>query len=487
MKLVKSILCLACLLQIPSFQVDVLTDVPSGTATSCGMSAQGCDVTLQDEGRLGSSNVLNLDLGDGITYDSVPGDSVDILSESLVDDTLSLKISTSDTFGSIDVAVHGGCGTSLGEQGQLSSDSVTTKKIYLYTKDSSVYASSVSMDTAIASSGDDPSVVNDPISIVKSDADLYGDISVWKLPTYYGKIAWQDNEGNVYPLVGAEVRFRLGSGTKDNIVYTDDEGVFDTNVRTDSFTHITALAICAQSSLVSVVCGADPYMVTIENDAIDSILVNHDLMIISSETKSNYASDAGSAFQIYQALYYYSEYARKNCGSTITACEAHYPYNDNDKSDTMYYRFNSKTGLGRIYIPSNCPYEISSYESWDTIGHEYGHHVSNFFYCCVNNGSGYSHYADMDDIQALYSTGKFTGEEAVREGLALAWSESWPTYWMEIAQHSFPEEIRNKYCHGYVGDEIYEAHNFMPEYYYFISHGEGFTDELELRIYVHRR
>ena len=178
-------------------------------------------------------------------------------------------------------------------------------------------------------------------------------------------------------------------------------------------------------------------------------------------------------------MYYYSKYAKSlNHGEDIEPCKVYYPANTKfdqtgfPSNSGAYYDLN-----GRIILPGleGADLDITSYENWDVFGHEYGHHVGRSLGFCF--GPGESHSAYIDNVYSGYNIIKYSDHISERS-LSLAWLESWPTYFAEIAQASFPKEIKSSYCHGYVSDKKYESNNFRKERYFSIDHGENLTDIL---------
>lgn len=352
--------------------------------------------------------------------------------------------------------------------------STLKKKLFLYSDGNSIFTSPISMDSAIQNAGKNPTLINNPLTINPF-------IPIIPIEKEYGsKILWKDNNGNTFPLVGAEVQIKWsmkGSFVSSTTVYTDENGNFNTGIPISDTYEISGAIVYPQNDYVLVTTKDakltddfnSEYGISLDTSA----LSNSNTFIISSKV-NGIESDKGAAFQIFQALFYYSKYAKElSSDKDLEKCIALYPY---DASTGMSYSYIN--GVGNIRIPYYNQNEIASYESWDTIGHEYGHHIGKTFNTCIYNGIGYAHYVNNDDLRSvLYQMNSDAeNDKKIEAGLALAWSESWPTYWAEIAEHSFPDDIKNDYCYGYVGDEIYEAFNFNKNYYYHLDNGENFTD-----------
>lgn len=159
-------------------------------------------------------------------------------------------------------------------------------------------------------------------------------------------------------------------------------------------------------------------------------------------------SDFGKAIQAFQAGIYYSEFAKNICNEgVIKHCKLIYPYRDKD--DPGFYYSNNE-----IYIDvSDDIYDSESqaplaYQTWDVIGHEYGHHV---LHCNGINKSPGGGHDDGDLIDYLTSRPKnpLPLNKAKPAALYLAWAEGFATFWGVTVQKHFPAHIQNI---RYVGD-----------------------------------
>lgn len=103
--------------------------------------------------------------------------------------------------------------------------------------------------------------------------------------------------------------------------------------------------------------------------------------------------------------------------------------------------------------------------------------------CCKGLGKGYSHSSNKDEISNLINKYELDEQEAVNDGLSLAFVESWPTYWSEIAQSSFPSTIIKNYANKYISDKKYEAYNSSSSNYYSLNFNEssGYVGEINER------
>lgn len=447
-----------------------------------------CEMKSDGKKSIGSLETLKMKFSSGCNITSVDSQNMKVLDTSYENNQLSLDVDVKDRFSSLTVSYN-----------DSDSDDSPTQSLtyYIYKKDNITYTSSVSLDYAIEKSGNDPTIVNSSVSI-GGITNPFIDITPTPVQkkTYSRTIKWKDDNGNIYPLVGAKVVLVYKSGNNvfnDKFeVYTDDNGSFTTNIIVGGV-NVISYDLYLNGQYVSVKRPDDTIKNTkagFENHSsdykislIDNIadFYNDKSVIISTKSKKKEESDFGKAVQIFQALYYYSKYAHnlKN-GSSIPSCSAYYPcrynfnkLNDNnsfDENAKTYYsctedKNNSKNNQYNIVFPiEQESYSIPIYESWDAIGHEYGHHVGNVTKCCKPIGS-YNHYSANDEIDNLIEYIS-SSNKRIQTGLSLAFVESWPTYFSEIAQANFPTTIINKYADRFISDKKYEAYNFDSTNYY---------------------
>lgn len=383
------------------------------------------------------------------------------------------------------------------------------KTLYFFEKDNRISISSSSIDSAIENIVGSSITENSPLS-VKPETPDYPNYPWEPYPsdTYCGILKWEDDQGNIYPLVGAKVSMDTQIGKTINC-YTNQEGMFcisvlqnrakeetlnfslsGENIRVNKVNNNNdnkTIGIQRRSSTYSF--SLSQYIESFKNKTKSEQVGS---ICISSIGNTGYGSDFGRATQIFQSLVYYSNYAKSlKKGSMIPFCNAYYPCEkDYDNIDGNVFpnidiAFCRKK-LGLIFPAESQPIDsLNVYESWDLIGHEYGHFILDKLNLLKLNSGGYPHYSDRDDINELIMNGSLqTKQQAINAGLSLAWTESFPTYWSEIAQQSFPMNIREHYYEyqkgsektHIVGNRYYEAYNFSPSKYYSLDENVDFKN-----------
>ena len=181
-------------------------------------------------------------------------------------------------------------------------------------------------------------------------------------------------------------------------------------------------------------------------------------------------TDLGRAFQLSQALYYASQYAKYlNNRVDIQNCTLCY----GDKG--AYYDRNSCIYIKAISNTGNYP---QGYADWDVVGHEYGHHVQACFPEIANNPGG-KHVVNTNNADYQYSINKYEKKYAKDRGMRLSWAEGWATYFGQMMQQYSSSELQNI---RFVNDDRYTAangvnHSMLTKGYY-TPYGE--TDEVAI-------
>lgn len=180
----------------------------------------------------------------------------------------------------------------------------------------------------------------------------------------------------------------------------------------------------------------------------------------------NMNSNLGRAFQISQPAIMASRFVKAMSGSNIATVSVCYPYS----SDGCFYRRSTKT----IYVTGNARASTNvphSYASWDTIMHEYGHHVSYEF--DIINSCGGTHWLGLDmanhyrshlegdnantSCSCSYAAMNMnTAEDCKYWANRLAWSEGWASVFGTVVQQYYSSSLSNI---ATVGDTSYTSYN----------------------------
>ncbi len=196
----------------------------------------------------------------------------------------------------------------------------------------------------------------------------------------------------------------------------------------------------------------------------------------------------GQALQICQAGIFASKYYKEMKGADVLEVPIVYPHNIDGKNC-----FYSKSDLpyGRIYVVGDTKSlddsSLRSFESWDSIMHEYGHFVADKEQ--IDNSPGQWHNGSaMAEHYFKHTTGSTsTGcnnkcangdvslsvEEVKEAGAALAWSEGWATYFSIASQEYYSDYLAGIYS---VADKKYNE-------YVLVGKGRGTTEDTESTVY----
>lgn len=351
-----------------------------------------------------------------------------------------------------------------------------TKTYYARDSLGTLHSSQISLDTARKKAGYKPtslyiSIINPPI------------IPLRRGMIFDATFSWFDSKGTKFPLEGATVI--LENSIQNLSTYTNSSGLAEFNLSSRSEISKDdvpskiwetikeenySLKLRLQNNYVNVKdSSGSTYEIEIDKSQVQGTGTENREVSIGFQPHDSQGneSDFGEATQIFQAYYYYSNHARDLIDShQLKMCSVVFP-SAKLKRTFEYFDADSRIEIGNG--PTNNA-SINSFESWDALGHEYGHHIEN----CMkfrNLKLTYSHWAWKDDCAILYSGVSADGEfityddtygksDASKDkGLQLAWNESWPTFWATMAQASFPEAIRNE-DYLSVGDSRYYAGNF---------------------------
>lgn len=273
-----------------------------------------------------------------------------------------------------------------------------------------------------------------------------------------GSLKWTDDQNHVHPLYGATI---VITRTENNLqipclsTVTNENGEYYLGIPIPSYTNNVWNIILTFNLYLE----GESVKVAPQNGATyhkSFLLIPNSEGVVEYSATFDYSNDFGKAAHVFQAGVYYSLEAKKlNNGEPIKKCTFRYPFTSKERNsyycDSTVHIDSSRDG------PTS---SLNAYAAWDVIGHEYGHHVQEYF--DITNTPGGNHFYGQSDIDSQYLMLDKNNEriyslaESKERGIALAWGEAWATYWAEIAQGHFPEHIKNI---DTVCNAVYEAPN----------------------------
>ena len=295
----------------------------------------------------------------------------------------------------------------------------------------------------------------------------------------FGTFKWTDEQDGVHSLVGAKVQITCGPfQTVVATTYTNENGEYFFSClgyENDFWNMQPKLHLYLDSEYVNVA----PQGGTTYHKAIDVVKGSDNTFQYSNTFRSN--DNFGKGAHIFQAAFYYSTEAKKlDRSNYLRKCTFRYPFIYSEHPGISFYSDNSVC-LDSFIDEHSSSNALKTYASWDVIGHEYGHHVQKCFDITDNTGGTHSpHKSDIDTEFGIVNENLeriYTLSEAKQRGVAMAWGEAWPTFWAEIAQNHFPEDIKNIET---VADTVYDSDtasfwlnvtDYASDYSY--SHGEA--------------
>ncbi len=179
-----------------------------------------------------------------------------------------------------------------------------------------------------------------------------------------------------------------------------------------------------------------------------SYTINETITMV--DTSNEFRERACQAIQISQALVVARSYAAEQMGYQPDALDVWYPWN----SGGCYYRAFSK----EMYIPflKSDDSDYYTYESWDVIMHEYGHHIQ-YQIGLQNIWDDIKSYIENRDTSYHNSKRNDADLYGKDVGIKLAWTESWPTVFGLIAQSVY--HYKDIYNVPTVRDSLYTSYN----------------------------
>ena len=267
--------------------------------------------------------------------------------------------------------------------------------------------------------------------------------------TLTGKLEWIDNNEVLHPLQFIKVEiYDYIYQTLVGTVYTNTKGIY-------SFSYTGSESF---RQLYIKVYPGGVNSIVVDGDGGEYSYISSMQSILQGQTKAiswavDMESDLGQAFQISQPIVIAAKYVRIMNNQEATNVIVKYPHNETKQN--TYYNSLAST----IYLEGGqSNNSLESYESWDVIMHEYGHHIA--YDLNIISTPGGKHYFSSNNIdyrfEEYYSSNEAKLSNAKYDGIRLGWSEAWATVFGTIAQQYFADILRNI---DTVADSSYDAYN----------------------------
>lgn len=316
--------------------------------------------------------------------------------------------------------------------------------------DGTYYSSDIALDNAMILAGqtlnyslyreDEDKEKNKIYPINPTNVGVVGSVS--------GSLKWKDDQGNIHPVVEAKVRVTINGSWWSAETYTNKDGFYKIEYNDIWYlgSGCPTVHILTENQNVKVHNGG-----TYEH--------SYEFNGSSGDWKYDYVFSPdndnlfGEAMMIFQGAKNFADYAEYlNGGNSVEFCNFQYPY---DKVDSADYDRNGTVRIKNITpLNDSCP---KAYASWDTIGHEYAHHLQKVFK--IANNPGGRHIINSNNIDDQYIKNKSL-EQAKENGQKLSWAEGWASYWSIVAQSHFDEDLKSI---ATVGDTWYISTNGVKE------------------------
>ena len=251
----------------------------------------------------------------------------------------------------------------------------------------------------------------------------------------HGTIRWPDDNNRNQYLKWVKVELyddnTIGGDTLLGTAYTNNKGNFVINFKNNDtfFDH-------GGSDIYIVVYAGDNNTRVVDNSlnaytiCPDADHNDHQNVVTGSKIDLGFDISTDGEFkkyaQISQALLCGKYFAWEMMGTEPSELHLIYPYIKQDPNETWCYVDGGEIRAPQSNSNAGCP---NDYASWDTIMHEYGHHIE---YCLGWNAWGANHSGSPSLIQQLINSGV---TENVKEiGIRVSWTESWATIFGMVAQ-----------------------------------------------------
>ena len=275
-----------------------------------------------------------------------------------------------------------------------------------------------------------------------------------------GDITWKDENGVEHPLSG--IKIEVGAERKLSTT-TDEAGHYSfymVEVKAASMDFPPVFSVYLETDHAKIY---DYYRVPyVKHWDLRGVSLDGSYEI-SHEFTSDGDGELGEAAQILCAVDAFAKHAVDLNGSDqFGQCKIVYPHNipsyDAFYFDTCLYVANKNKYSNKNWVPT--------YADWDTLGHEYGHHVQRCLF--LPGSTGGAHLIDANCVdREIQNSG--LSSSAKSRGLQLAFGEAWPTFFSIVAQQSFSDDLKTV---PVVGDAEYKSSNgvtfdlSLPDNYY---------------------
>ena len=270
--------------------------------------------------------------------------------------------------------------------------------------------------------------------------------------TVCGYLKWKERgDGDLHPLRGIKVEIYyklLGVGIKLATTYTRDDGYYSVDIDAHDNVYIKIYAGDGNITVGSGIFGwpysikfdAEEYQCNVSSG--ETVMINTPDLSMKSDEEPKIKEEVKHAFQIAQAAIAARDYAYDMMTQNVTDVTIIYP---------------SLPAIGTCYIPvlsciaidgvSDIQEGLYSYEAWDVIMHEYGHHIEFLLNIMMDP------YVDIH-----YSYVNHADDMGTEKGTRLAWGESWNTVFGLMAQDYLISKNKLDNNIKTVGDEYYTSY-----------------------------
>ena len=240
----------------------------------------------------------------------------------------------------------------------------------------------------------------------KDDGGPYNSITV------EGHVRFTDVNGTTHPVRFVEVQILddEGAGPEELVTttHTDDAGFYTATVDDndgDGSGRDIVVRVPARGDTIQVVDNASGNVLEIDSEAPVMDVADGTTQTIDVTATNNAGSPQNVAFEVYEALNRLSRYLTV-LGEPLPA--------------QMNVRLFS---TGAFYAGGEVNLPATEVHFWDTMYHEYGHHIQDVYHTADNPGG--PHASCNSDCVSLGS------KDA---GIRMSWAESWPTFFGSMAQ-----------------------------------------------------